>query len=135
MSPVTTHGWTYVVATDHPKEYPVASQQLANKLEATPRVLSGFVSLSGAGAVGAGSEFTLEITFTAGTFTATPVLVANFQRYGQPSNGYYATAAPGQKPHCVVSVKSASQAFITVYYPEAFSHVANDGAHWVAVGT
>lgn len=52
MSGTTTDGWPYVTPDDHPKEYPAASQQLAEKLSTAQS--GGFVNglvTNGSGAV------------------------------------------------------------------------------------
>lgn len=77
MSGTTSGGWPYVTPDDHPKEYPSASQGLANKLES---VLGGLkiYRLNGVkiGDIVAGST-TVEgaIDLTPAGFTATPVVL------------------------------------------------------------
>lgn len=70
MSGTTEHGWPYVTPEDHPLEFPTHSQALANKLDARfaglpHAVATGTVTTAGAG-----------VSFPAGRFTATPVVVA-----------------------------------------------------------
>lgn len=72
MSGSTAGGIPYVTPDDHPKEYPTASQQLAEllsaKFAALPRIAAGEFQVHASG--------TTPLTFPVGLFTDRPKVVA-----------------------------------------------------------
>jgi hypothetical protein len=73
MGGTTANGWPYVTPTDKPKEFPAASQALANKLQAR---LGAQAFQSGGGATDVNGN--LVITF-ATAFATAPVVLAMCQ--------------------------------------------------------
>lgn len=116
MSGTTAHGWPYVTPDDHPVEFPAASQALANKLESTPRVQSGFF-LNDQTLVTAGTGVQFTISYPA-PFSASPVLVA--------------TAGGGQ--FGTVTVQGVYPTYAEVTFHANLGVDAYAGINWVAVG-
>ena len=67
----TTKGWPYILPTDNVADYPVTSQALATLLESSVP----YRICDGAAAVVCPSPASLAVTFPAGLFTLTPMVV------------------------------------------------------------
>lgn len=115
MSGTTTHGWPYVTPDDHPKEYPAASQQLAEKLEAQPRVQAGFINTGQL--VNPGAAHGFDIVFPV-PYTSAPIVTAN------ASSAQYGTVV-----FDAIGPTAARAIFIANLGQAAFAAI-----NWTAVG-
>lgn len=111
MSGTTAGGWPYVTPDDHPKEYPAASQQLAEKIDAR------LVALPAAVATGTVSTAGVGVTFPAGRFTAPPIV----------------TATGESNDSTIVTIAGVTAAGFTVRAFDAAGVAKVSSIHWIAV--
>ena len=111
MSGTTAGGWPYVTPDDHPKEYPAASQQLAEKIDAR------LVALPAAVATGTVDTAGVAVTFPAGRFTATPVV----------------TATADNNDAAIVTIAGVTAAGFTIRCFDASGAAKVANLNWIAV--